>query len=226
MVARVRLQIELDWEDFAERPRIPIQPSVGFFNLFNFSNFDLPPNTLSGVVNGAPGSINGTSPSRSNRESGGNRYRRLRTGLAASYRVWPVDYLLRVASLPAGSKAPAGAFPPLAQASGFLLTGSDDKNEPRHMGFMSTPTTRSILANPGGLMTPENLQSKRPRLLCVDDAEIALQIRKVIFQRAGYDVSTATSGECALEIFKAEPIDLVIADHFLSEKTGTEIAAK
>jgi hypothetical protein len=37
-----------------------IQPSVGFFNLFNFSNFDLPPNTLNGVLNGAAGSINGT----------------------------------------------------------------------------------------------------------------------------------------------------------------------
>ena len=39
-----------------------LQPSVGFFNLFNFSNFDLPPNTLNGVVDGTPGSINGTSP--------------------------------------------------------------------------------------------------------------------------------------------------------------------
>jgi hypothetical protein len=41
---------------------IQIQPSVGFFNLFNFSNFDLPPNTLTGVVDGTAGSINGTSP--------------------------------------------------------------------------------------------------------------------------------------------------------------------
>src|SRR5208283_2575763 len=37
-----------------------LQPSVGFFNLFNFSNFDLPPNTLTGVLNGSGGSINGT----------------------------------------------------------------------------------------------------------------------------------------------------------------------
>ncbi len=37
-----------------------LQPSVGFFNLFNFSNFDLPPNTLTGVINGSVGSINGT----------------------------------------------------------------------------------------------------------------------------------------------------------------------
>ncbi len=39
---------------------LEFQPSVGFFNVFNFSNFDLPPNTLTGVVNGSAGSINGT----------------------------------------------------------------------------------------------------------------------------------------------------------------------
>jgi hypothetical protein len=40
-----------------------LQPSVGLFNIFNFSNFDLPPNTLNGVVNGSAGSVNGTAPS-------------------------------------------------------------------------------------------------------------------------------------------------------------------
>ena len=39
---------------------IQFQPGVGFYNLFNFSNFDLPPNVLAGVLNGTPGSINGT----------------------------------------------------------------------------------------------------------------------------------------------------------------------
>jgi hypothetical protein len=39
---------------------IAFQPSVGFFNLFNFANFDLPPNALSGGLTGTPGSINGT----------------------------------------------------------------------------------------------------------------------------------------------------------------------
>ena|SRR5437763_7447696 len=67
-------------------------------------------------------------------------------------------------------------------------------------------------------------ETRRYRILCVDDAEIALQVRKLIFQQAGYDVTTSRSGEEALEIFKAQPIDMVISDHFLSEKTGTEIA--
>ncbi len=42
------------------RERIEIEPKVSFFNLFNFANFDLPPNVLSGLLNGSAGSINGT----------------------------------------------------------------------------------------------------------------------------------------------------------------------
>jgi hypothetical protein len=40
--------------------RIEIEPKVAFYNLFNFANFDLPPNVISGLLNGAAGSINGT----------------------------------------------------------------------------------------------------------------------------------------------------------------------
>jgi hypothetical protein len=41
--------------------RFTIEPSAGFYNLFNFSNFNLPPNTMNGLLNGVgSGSINGT----------------------------------------------------------------------------------------------------------------------------------------------------------------------
>ncbi|HEY6251585.1 MAG TPA: carboxypeptidase regulatory-like domain-containing protein [Candidatus Angelobacter sp.] len=36
-----------------------IEPSVSFFNAFNFANFDTPGNTLSGILNGGAGSVNG-----------------------------------------------------------------------------------------------------------------------------------------------------------------------
>lgn len=66
----------------------------------------------------------------------------------------------------------------------------------------------------------------RPHILCIDDAEIALRVRKLLLANAGYDVLTASSGEEGLEVFKQNSIDLVIADHFLSEKSGAEIAAE
>jgi len=40
--------------------RVTIKPSIGFYNLPNFANFDLPQSMLSGLLNGSPGSINGT----------------------------------------------------------------------------------------------------------------------------------------------------------------------
>lgn len=70
---------------------------------------------------------------------------------------------------------------------------------------------------------PDSTDLKR-RILCVDDAEVSLRIRKLLLSRAGYEVLTATSGEEGLEIFQKFPVDMVIADHFLTEKTGTEIA--
>jgi CheY-like chemotaxis protein len=67
--------------------------------------------------------------------------------------------------------------------------------------------------------------SSQPLVLCIDDAEIALRVRKLLLANAGYRVLTAASGEDGLEIFKQNPIELVIADHFLTDKTGLEIAA-
>jgi hypothetical protein len=51
--------LTLAWQHrFAER--VTVSPSVGFYNLFNFANFDLPGNALSGSLTGAPNSIDGT----------------------------------------------------------------------------------------------------------------------------------------------------------------------
>lgn len=48
------------------RERLALQPSVGFYNLFNFANFDLPGNALNGLLTGAAGQINGTTPTEHN----------------------------------------------------------------------------------------------------------------------------------------------------------------
>jgi carboxypeptidase family protein len=54
------LDLRLAWRH-TFKDRFTIEPSVGFFNLPNFSNFNLPPNTMNGILFGAGnGSINGT----------------------------------------------------------------------------------------------------------------------------------------------------------------------
>jgi CheY-like chemotaxis protein len=66
--------------------------------------------------------------------------------------------------------------------------------------------------------------ARPPLILCIDDDEISLRVRKLLLASAGLNVLTANSGEDGLELFKQNPIELVIADHFLTDKTGIEIA--
>lgn len=51
--------LKLAW-NHPVRERVLIAPSVSVYNLFNFANFDLPPGVMSPLLNGSPGSVNGT----------------------------------------------------------------------------------------------------------------------------------------------------------------------
>jgi len=56
------MDFKLSWRH-TFKERYVLEPSVGFYNVFNFANFNLPPNTMSGILNGpGAGAINGTSP--------------------------------------------------------------------------------------------------------------------------------------------------------------------
>ena len=62
-------------------------------------------------------------------------------------------------------------------------------------------------------------------ILCVDDDASALEIRKLVLERHGYEVKKATTADEAMEILTSSPIDLVITDHLLTGKTGAELVA-
>ena len=51
--------LNLGWR-YTIKERFTIEPTVYFYNLFNFSNFGLPPVSMSGLLTGSAGAINGT----------------------------------------------------------------------------------------------------------------------------------------------------------------------
>jgi two-component system response regulator CpxR len=66
----------------------------------------------------------------------------------------------------------------------------------------------------------------RPKkvILCIDDNEQSLSIRKFMLETRGYRVLPATSGREAVELFQqAGTVDLVLTDLVMPEMDGAEL---
>lgn len=64
----------------------------------------------------------------------------------------------------------------------------------------------------------------KKRILCIDDEELGLQIRKAVLERAGYMVLTAPSGPEGLNAFSSGGVDLVLLDYFMPVMDGGAVA--
>ena len=60
-------------------------------------------------------------------------------------------------------------------------------------------------------------------ILCVDDNEQSLSIRKVLLETRGYRVITCTRGEDALQIFRNGGVDLVLTDLVMPGYDGSKL---
>jgi DNA-binding response OmpR family regulator len=60
-------------------------------------------------------------------------------------------------------------------------------------------------------------------ILCVDDNEQALSIRKILLETRGYRVFACNSGELALEAFRRGGIDLVLTDLLMPGVDGSRL---
>jgi two-component system, OmpR family, response regulator CpxR len=68
----------------------------------------------------------------------------------------------------------------------------------------------------------------RPKktILCVDDNEQALSIRKVMLETRGYRVLACTSAHAALEVFYRGGVDLILSDLLMPGLDGATLISK
>jgi CheY-like chemotaxis protein len=70
------------------------------------------------------------------------------------------------------------------------------------------------------------VKKKTRLILCVDDEVVGLRVRRILLERAGYEVLTAQDGMSGIEIFTAEPVDAVVLDYSMPGMHGGEVASR
>lgn len=64
-----------------------------------------------------------------------------------------------------------------------------------------------------------------PTLLWIDDFELGLEMYKAMFERLGYKVLTASTGEAGVRLAIRNHVDLVVTDYEMPEMDGVRVAA-
>ena len=59
-------------------------------------------------------------------------------------------------------------------------------------------------------------------ILCLDDDPDLLYLHRIVLERAGYDVLSASEAGEALRLLSTQPINLVITDHVMPGKSGEQ----
>jgi len=68
------------------------------------------------------------------------------------------------------------------------------------------------------------LNELKVSILCVDDEELSLTLRKLVLEKQGFKVVTARSASNAMEILGKSTVDLVLTDQLMPGGNGVELA--
>lgn len=61
-------------------------------------------------------------------------------------------------------------------------------------------------------------------VLCVDDEAVGLKVRRILLERAGYQVLTASDGQAGIEVFRTNEVDAVVLDYSMPGMSGGDVA--
>jgi CheY-like chemotaxis protein len=81
----------------------------------------------------------------------------------------------------------------------------------------------AVLAQSSGARGDEGLQG-RSTVLCVEDEQLQLQLRRILFESAGFHVLQAQTASAAIEVFRSHNVDAVVMDYWLSDRNGSAVA--
>ena len=65
----------------------------------------------------------------------------------------------------------------------------------------------------------------RPTLLWIDDFEPGLALYQAMFEKLGFKVLTASSGEVGVKLATFNPVDIVVTDYEMPKMNGEAVAA-
>ncbi len=82
----------------------------------------------------------------------------------------------------------------------------------------------SVFVSETNFLAQIQLKPSSIPILCVEDDETYLRLRKAVLAQAGYIVFSATTPSEAMGILGKTPISLVLSDHMLRGTTGTALA--
>lgn len=70
------------------------------------------------------------------------------------------------------------------------------------------------------------MENRAHLILCVDDEVVGLRVRKILLERAGYQVLTAPDGQSGLELFVNQPVEAVVLDYAMPGMHGGQVALR
>jgi CheY-like chemotaxis protein len=85
-------------------------------------------------------------------------------------------------------------------------------------------TSAPQMPPPAAFATHEQVAERRPVLLWIDDFEPGLALYQVMFERLGFSVLTASSGETGLKLAAQHPVDVVVTDFEMPGMNGEAVA--
>ena len=69
------------------------------------------------------------------------------------------------------------------------------------------------------------MPSRNRTILCIEDEDLQLKARRMLFESAVYSVVEATSAIETISTFRSVPVDAVVVDYWLSEPGGNGTVA-